>query len=74
MALLVQAPSVENAVRAKQTLDTWRLNLRTKSKAFPVLALATVRLDSYYWTGLSNSFHLPPHVQEVILQPQETER
>lgn len=73
MVLLVQAPSTENAVRAKQTLDRWRRNIRTKSQAFPVLSLARVRLDSYYWAGLSETFYLPSHVQEVILQPQETE-
>lgn len=66
MVLLVQAPSSENALKAKQMLENWRRVLRDQSKAFPLLLLAMTRLNGFYWAGLSETFCLPLHVQEVL--------
>ncbi|KAJ6439315.1 fungal specific transcription factor [Purpureocillium lavendulum] len=66
MVLLVQAPSSENALKAKQMLENWRRVLRDQSKAFPLLLLAMTRLNGFYWAGLSETFLLPQHVQEVL--------
>ena len=66
MVLLVQAPSSENALKAKQMLENWRCVLRDQSKAFPLLLLAMTRLNGFYWAGLSETFCLPQHVQEVL--------
>ncbi|KAJ4144221.1 hypothetical protein LMH87_003111 [Akanthomyces muscarius] len=64
--LLVQAPTAENAPRAKWMLESWRQTLRYQSKAFPILRLAMARLNAFYWGGLAETFCLPPHVQEVV--------
>ncbi|UNI24521.1 hypothetical protein JDV02_010258 [Purpureocillium takamizusanense] len=66
MVLLVQAPSSDNALKAKQMLENWRRVLRDQSKAFPLLLLAMTRLNGFYWAGLSETFCLPQHVQEVL--------
>ncbi|OAA46814.1 fungal specific transcription factor [Metarhizium rileyi] len=66
MALLVQAPSSENALKAKQMLEHWRRVIRDQGKVSPVLTLAMTRLNAFYWAGLSETFCLPQHVQDVL--------
>ena len=66
MLLLVQAPDFAKAVRAKRLLSEWRQVLDFQNQAFPNLLLAKVRLGSYYYVGLGETFYLPPHVQQAL--------
>lgn len=66
MALLVQAPSSENALRAKQMLEHWRRVVRDQGTASPLLTLAMTRLNAFYWAGLTETFCLPQHVLDVL--------
>ena len=66
MLLLVQAPDFDKALRARRLLSKWRQILDFQNHAFPSLLLAKVRLSSYYYVGLGETFYLPPHVQQAL--------
>lgn len=66
MVLLVQAPTSENALRAKQMVEQWRGVLRDQSGTSPLMLLALTQLSGFYSAGISETFCLPSHVQEVI--------
>jgi hypothetical protein len=51
---------------AKEMLEHWRRVIRDQSKMSPLLTLATTRLNAFYWAGLSETFCLPQHVQDVL--------
>jgi hypothetical protein len=69
MLLLVQAPNVAHAARGKHLVDSWLQVLRCQSQSFPLVKLGLARLDALHWAGLGNTFVLPPHVQEVVINP-----
>ncbi|KAJ5296198.1 hypothetical protein PENANT_c021G03926 [Penicillium antarcticum] len=69
MLLLVQAPNGAHAIRAKHLVDSWLHVLRCQSQSFPLVKLGLARLDALHWAGLSNTFVLPLHVQEAIVNP-----
>lgn len=66
--LLVQAPDLPRAVKAKALLEKWRQLLRYQHRAFPLFLLAKLQLDCYYWNGLGETFHLSAHVQQALQQ------
>ncbi|KAJ5989743.1 hypothetical protein N7522_009950 [Penicillium canescens] len=70
MLLLVQAPNGAHATRAKHLVDSWLHVLRCQSQSFPLIKLGLARLDALHWAGLSNTFVLPLHVQEAIVNPE----
>lgn len=65
MLLLVQAPNIAHATRGKQLVDSWLQVLRCQSQSFALVKLGLARLDALHWAGLSDTFVLPPHVQEA---------
>ncbi|KAJ5571505.1 hypothetical protein N7535_005165 [Penicillium sp. DV-2018c] len=73
MLLLVQAPNVAHAARGKHLVDSWLQVLRCQSQSFPLVKLGLARLDALHWAGLGNTFVLPPHVQEAIVNPDVPE-
>lgn len=56
MALLVVVTSTEafEAGQFKSLLSQLRRALRTQSRFFDTLRLATLRLDAHFWRGLDN--------------------
>ncbi|KAL0932805.1 fungal specific transcription factor [Colletotrichum truncatum] len=66
MLLLVQAPSSESGSRAKQVLEHWRLVLRNQSTVSSLFLLASTQLSQIYGVGLSQTFCLPLHVQDIL--------
>ncbi|KAJ5115503.1 hypothetical protein NUU61_001262 [Penicillium alfredii] len=69
MLLLVQAPNIAHATRGKSLVDSWLQVLRCQSQSFPLVKLGLARLDALHWAGLSETFALPPQVEEVIANP-----
>ena len=69
MLLLVQAPNVAHAIRGKHLVDSWLQVLRCQSQSFPLVKLGLARLDALHWAGLGNTFVLPLHVQQAIVNP-----
>jgi hypothetical protein len=70
MLLLVQAPNGAHAIRAKYLVDSWLHVLRCQSQSFPLVKLGLARLDALHWAGLNNTFILPLHVQEAMVNPE----
>ena len=66
MLLLVQAPTKDHALRAKQLVEMWRQALRGQRGGCQLTTLALLRLDGFYWAGLERSFTLPRHVKEAL--------
>lgn len=66
--LLVQAPNAQYAAKAKQFLDVWSNMLKDQSRMCPMLRLGMVRLNALQSAGLSQTFDLPPHVEQVLAQ------
>ena len=66
LLLLVQAPSKDQAIRARQLLHMWRQALRRQSDGSSLMNLALVRLDGIHWTGLCRNYYLPKHVKEAL--------
>ncbi|KAF4993339.1 hypothetical protein FDECE_13454 [Fusarium decemcellulare] len=66
MLLLIQAPNLTKAIKAKELLLTWRRILDYRYKAFRPFAPAKFRLGAYYQKGLENTFILPPHVDQAL--------
>lgn len=64
--LVVQAPNVQLAVKAKQLLDMWTQTLKDRYHICPMVRLGMLRLNSFNLTGLSQTFHLPSHVEQVL--------
>lgn len=50
--LLIQAPSLSRAQRAKEIADEWREVLRSHSKTFGLVKLGLLRLNSMHYVGL----------------------
>lgn len=67
LLLLVQAPNTDHAIQGKQLVNSWLRVLRCQSQSFPLVKLGLARLDALHWAGLSDSFVLPPHVHEVVI-------
>ncbi|KAE8421624.1 fungal-specific transcription factor domain-containing protein [Aspergillus pseudocaelatus] len=66
LLLLVQAPSKDQAIRARQLVHMWRQALRRQSGGSSLMNLALVRLDGIHWTGLCRNYYLPKHVKEAL--------
>lgn len=54
LLLFVQSPSIAAAQENKRLLDKWRSTVRMQSRAWPVLKLAVMRLDTVFWKGLDH--------------------
>ncbi|KAL5364238.1 fungal-specific transcription factor domain-containing protein [Aspergillus floccosus] len=66
MLLLVQSPTKDHAIHAKNLIYRWRQTLRTQSKGCVLMNMALVRLDGLLSTGLCRNFYLPKHVKEAL--------
>jgi hypothetical protein len=62
--LVVQAPNVQHAAKAKQLLDMWSQTLKERYHACPMVRLGVLRLNSFNLAGLSETFYLPSHVAD----------
>lgn len=68
--LVVQAPNVQHAVKAKQLLDMWSQTLKERYHVCPMVRLGVLRLNSFNLAGLSETFYLPSHVEQVLARRQ----
>lgn len=66
IAILIQSPTTEAAVKSKEMLLGWRHIVQNQSKVSPLLLLALARMNGYFAAGLSDVFSLPPQVKAVI--------
>lgn len=66
IAILIQSPTPEAAVKSKEMLRGWRHIVRNQSKVSPLLLLALARMNGYFAAGLSDVFSLPPQVKAAI--------
>jgi hypothetical protein len=68
--LVVQAPNVQHAAKAKQLLDMWSQTLKERYHVCPMVRLGVLRLNSFNLAGLSETFYLPSHVEQVLARRQ----
>lgn len=64
--LVVQAPNVQHAAKSKQLLDMWSHILKERYHTCPLVRLGVLRLNSFNLAGLSQTFYLPSHVEQVL--------
>ena len=64
--LIVQAPNAHCAMRAKQLLEIWNQTLTARCTLCPMVRLGMLRLNSLNSAGLSETFHLPLHVEQAL--------
>ena len=62
----MQAPDVGTAARARALLARWQHILLYRHRSFPLFTLAKARLDTYYCSGLGETFNLPGHVVQAV--------
>jgi hypothetical protein len=63
---MVQAPNAQCALKAKQLLEIWSQTLTVRCTLCPMVRLGMLRLNSLNSAGLSETFHLPSHVEQVL--------
>lgn len=56
--LYVTSPTEQAASLHKEYIEEYRWHLRLHSTSLDLMALALVRIDSYFWAGYENLFHL----------------
>ncbi|KAF4814336.1 putative transcriptional regulatory protein [Colletotrichum siamense] len=66
MLLLVQAPSAESGVRARELLERWRQVIKDHAKMSPLFLLTATELGQVYEAGITETFCLPSHVQGIL--------
>jgi hypothetical protein len=66
MLLIIQAPTIEHATKAKSLADTWRQTLRSQSKICDLMKLGILRLDAIYWSGMEKLFIVEPHIRHAL--------
>lgn len=66
MLLLVQAPSAESGVRARELLERWRQVIKDHAKMSPLFLLTATELGQVYEAGIAETFCLPSHVQGIL--------
>lgn len=66
LLLLVQAPSIEHAVRAKKLVHSWQQALQSQSRGWDLMDLGLIRLNGPLGMGLSNIYSLPLHIRQAI--------
>lgn len=65
VSILVQAPSLQEALKARQTLTKWRRTVGRLEKASNLFSFARVQLD-IHGSDIVTSFYLPDHVREAL--------
>lgn len=65
ITLLVQAPSLQEALSAKQMLAKWRRTISRRNKVSSLFSLAMVQLDTL-GADVATSFYLPSHVEQAL--------
>ncbi|KAF0329465.1 hypothetical protein GQ607_003414, partial [Colletotrichum asianum] len=66
MLLLVQAPSSESGVRARELLERWRQVVKDHAKVSPLFLLAATEPGQVFEAGIAETFCLPSHVQLIL--------
>ncbi|OLN92250.1 putative transcriptional regulatory protein C25B8.11 [Colletotrichum chlorophyti] len=66
MTMVVSSPDFDEACSWIVDLQSTRKSLRLKVASFPFLRLGLLRIDALFWRGISNVFHLEPHVAEAF--------
>lgn len=69
--MIVTSRSFEEASFWSQELSKARTELRIKASLHPVFHLASIRIESIFWKGVTKVIHMEPFMREALKLPAE---